>query len=75
MHRDSACRSIAKAQNEQSLQYNKGRRPIPDFKQGDRVLVNPHLLDWVDSKGTGTKLKQRWIGPFEIQQKINPKVF
>ena len=75
MHRDSARRAIAKAQDEQSLQFNKGRRPVPDFKQGDRVLVNPHSLDWVDSKGAGAKLKQRWIGPFEILQKINPKVF
>ena len=75
MHRDSAKRSIAKAQDEQSLQFNKGRKPVPDFKQGDRVLVNPHSLDWVDAKGAGAKLKQRWIGPFEILQKINPKVF
>lgn len=75
MHRDSAKRSIAKAQDEQSLQFNKGRRPVPDFKQGDKVLVNPYSLDWVDAKGTGAKLKQRWIGPFEISQKINPKVF
>lgn len=75
MHWDSARRSIAKAQDEQGLQFNKGRRPVPDFKQGDRVLVNPHSLDWVDSKGVGAKLKQRWIGPFEVQQKINPKVF
>ena len=48
---------------------------MPDFKQGDKVLVNPHFLDWVDSKGMGMKLKQRWIGPFEILQKINPNVF
>ena len=75
MHRDSAKRSIAKAQDEQSLQYNKGRRAVPEFKQGDRVLVNPHTLDWIDSKGTGAKLKQRWIGPFEVTQVINPKVF
>ena len=75
MHRDSACQSIAKAQDEQGLQFNKGRRPVPDFKQGDRILVNPHSLDWVDLKGVSAKLKQRWIGPFEVQQKINPKVF
>ena len=75
MHRDSARRAIAKAQDEQSLQFNKNRRPVPEFKQGDKVLVNPHTLDWVDSKGAGAKLKQRWIGPFEILQKINPNVF
>jgi len=39
------------------------------------MLVNPHTLDWVDSKGMGMKLKQRWIGPFEVSQIINPKVF
>jgi len=32
-------------------------------------------LGWIDAKGTGTKLKQRWIGLFEITQQINPKVF
>jgi len=64
MHRDSAKQSMAKSQDEQACQFNKGRRPVLDFKQGDRVLVNPHSLDWVDVKGTGMKLKQRWIGPF-----------
>ena len=38
-------------------------------------MVNPHTLDWVDLKGTGAKLKQCWIGPFEVLQRINPKVF
>ena len=75
MHRDSTRRAIVKAQDEQASQYNKGRKPVPDFKKGDRVLVNPHSLDWIDSKGNGVKLKQHWIGPFEITQKINPKVF
>ena len=75
MHRDSARRAIAKAQDEQAQQYNKGRRPVPDFKKGDKVLVNPHSLDWVDAKGAGSKLKQRWIGPFEVTQRINANVF
>ena len=75
MHRDSARRAIAKAQEEQSAQYNKGRKPVPDFRKGDRVLVNPHSLDWIDAKGNGAKLKQCWIGPFEITQRINRKVF
>ena len=75
MHRESAHRAIAKAQDEQAQQYNKGRRPVPEFKKGDKVLVNPHSLDWVDAKGSGNKLKQRWIGPFEVTQCINPNVF
>jgi len=35
MHRDSAHRAIAKAQDEQAHQFNKGHRPVPDFKQGN----------------------------------------
>ena len=75
MHRDSARRAIAVAQDKQATQYNKAHRPVPEFVKGSRVLVNPHSLEWVDSKGSGAKLKQRWIGPFEVVQKINPKVY
>ena len=75
MHRDSARRAIAVAQDKQAVQYNKSRRPVPELKKGSRVLVNPHSLEWVDSKGSGAKLKQRWIGPFEVIQRINPKVY
>ena len=75
MHRDSARRAIAAAQDRQATQYNKNRKDAPEFEEGSLVLVNPHSLEWVDAKGTGTKLKQRWIGPFEVLQKINPKVY
>lgn len=37
--------------------------------------MNPHSLDWVDARGAGNKLKQQWIGPFEITQQVNPNVF
>ena len=75
MHRDSARRSIAAAQDKQATQYNRNRRAVPEFRKGSQVLVNPHSLEWIDLKGTGAKLKQRWIGPFEVIQKINPKVY
>jgi hypothetical protein len=39
------------------------------------VLINPHSLKWIESKGEGAKLIQRWIGPFEVLQKINPKTY
>jgi hypothetical protein len=32
-------------------------------------------LEWLESKGEGAKLVQRWIGPFEVLQKINPKAY
>ena len=75
MHRESARQAIARAQDQQAKSFNKGRKPIPDLKKGDRVLVNPHALEWVESKGEGKKLTQRWIGPFEVMQRINPNVY
>jgi hypothetical protein len=47
----------------------------PEFKVGSRVLINPHSLEWVESKGEGAKLVQRWIGPFEVVQKLNPRTY
>ena len=75
MHRDSARRAIAKAQEQQVHSYNKGRKPVPLLKKGDHVLVNPHALEWIESKGEGRKLTQRWIGPFEVIQRINPNIY
>lgn len=75
MHRDSAKQAIAKAQDQQAKSFNKGRKPIPDLKKGDWVLVNPHALEWVESKGEGKKLTQHWISPFEVMQRINPNVY
>ena len=42
---------------------------------GDKVLVNPHSLEWAEAKGEGAKLTTQWIGPFEVLQKINPNVY
>lgn len=75
MHRESARLAIAKAQERQYASYNKGRKAVPEIKLGTMVLVNPHSLEWLESKGEGAKLVQRWVGPFEVIQKINPKVY
>jgi hypothetical protein len=63
------------AQERQARAYNKGRRPVENIEEGDYVLVNPHSLELVDVKGTGCKLIQRMIGPFEVLEKINPVVY
>ena len=75
MHRDSARQAIALAQHEQAKRYNKGRKAAPMLRIGSKVLVNPHSLEWIESKGEGAKLSPRWIGPFEITECINPKVY
>ena len=74
MHRDSARQAIAHAQHHQACEHNKNRK-APNLNEGDKVLVNPHSLEWTESKGEGAKLTTRWIGPFEILQKINPNVY
>ena len=74
MHRESARRAIARSQQKQAAWYNKGRKAL-EFEAGDLVLLNPHSLEWVESKGEGAKLVQRWIGPFEIQQRINENTY
>ena len=74
LHREIARQAIAKAQEKQAATYNKGRRPC-EFYPGDLVLVNPHELEWSESKGEGAKLVQRWIGPFEVTERINPKTY
>jgi len=63
------------AQERQAKAYNKKRRPIESIEEGDWVLVNPHSLELVEVEGTGKKLVQRTIGPFEVLEKINPLVY
>ena len=75
MHRDSARQAIALAQHEQAKSYNKGRKDVPSLSLGSKVLLNPHSLEWIESKGEGGKLTPRWIGPFEITERFNPKVY
>ena len=74
MHRESARRAIAHAQHHQAREHNKRRKQL-QFEEGDKVLVNPHSLEWIESKGEGAKLATRWIGPFEVIQRINPNVY
>ncbi len=75
IHRENAWLAIAKAQETQTKYYNRGHKQVPELEPGSLVLVNPHLLEWKESKGKGSKLIQRWIGPFEVLEKINPKVY
>lgn len=74
MHRESARNAIARAQVKQADSYNKGRRDL-ELKPGDLVMINPHSLEWTESKGEGVKLVQRAIGPFAVQERINPVVY
>jgi hypothetical protein len=73
--RATARDALALAQERQAKAYNKGRRPVDIIEVSDSVLVNPHTLKLVETEGTGKKLVQRTIGPFEVLEKINPVVY
>lgn len=74
MHWEDARLAIAKAQHEQSTQYNQWWKQ-PDIKEGERALVNPHSLEWLESKKDGAKLNPRWVGLFEVIEAVNENVY
>ena len=59
----------------QQAQAHDSHHHSDEFTVGNKILVNPHLLDLVDMKGTGQKFLQQRIGPFLILEKINPAVY
>jgi hypothetical protein len=73
-HREAARDAIKRSADRQAFQYDKGRR-APRLGVGDEVLINPHALELIESKGKGRKLIQRKIGPFEITEVINPTAY
>jgi hypothetical protein len=69
-HRQMARNAVAAAQEKQAHAYDAGRRHV-EFAKGSQVLVNPHSLEWLESKGAGAKLRQRWIGPYEVADRVS----
>ncbi|RDB14517.1 hypothetical protein Hypma_016605 [Hypsizygus marmoreus] len=59
MHKESARRAITQSQDNQVHFYDNGQKAMPIFKKGDKVLINPHFLEWKESKEGGAKLVQR----------------
>ena len=75
LRREQARDVLVVAQERQAKAFNKNRRPVEEINPGDRVLVNPHTLKLIEVEGTGRKLVQRMIGPFEVMERINPNVY
>lgn len=75
VHHTATKNALVLAQEKQAKAFNKGRRPSPNIKVGDLVLINPFTLNLVDTKGTGKKLVQRALGLFEVLEVINPIVY
>ncbi|KZV59719.1 hypothetical protein PENSPDRAFT_548183, partial [Peniophora sp. CONT] len=73
-HRQAARDAMARAQVKQAEAYDVGRRPL-SFEEGDEVLLNPHTLEWVESKGTGRKLVQHTLGPFAIAERVGDNTY
>jgi len=73
-HREAARDAIQRSTDRQAYQYDKRRR-APQLEVGDEVLINPHALELIETKGKGRKLVQRKIGPFEITEVISPTAY
>jgi hypothetical protein len=73
-HRKMAHNVIAQAQAKQANLYNSKCRSL-SFQVGQRVLINPHLLEWLESKGTGVKLRQQWIGPYIVLDRVSQNTY
>ncbi len=74
-HRQLAHDALTLAQERQAKAFNRNRWPVDSIEPGDLVLVNPHTLQLVEASGTGRKLVQRMIGPFEVLERINLLVY
>lgn len=70
-HWDAARNAIKKSADKQAYHYDK-KRSLPKFKVGKEVLINPHSLELLESKGKAVKLVQRYLGPFEVTEVISP---
>jgi hypothetical protein len=73
-HRRMARDAIAQAQAKQADAHDRGRRVL-SFVEGEMVLINPHSLEWLESKGAGVKLRQRWIGPFRVLKRVSQNAY
>lgn len=73
--RQAAQDALVLAQQSQARAHDKGRKELQDWEPGTLVLVNPHSLQLVESKGKGRKLVQKAIGPFEIQERVGNNAF
>ena len=54
-HHKAARDTIKWSTDRQAFQFDKGCKP-PQLKVGDKVLINPHSLELVETKGKGRLL-------------------
>ena len=66
-----ARKSLMDAQQRQKAQADKRRRPEPELKPGDQVLVHIKYFPSLQ-KGLKLKLAPRFLGPFPVLECIGP---
>jgi hypothetical protein len=71
-HIETAKLNLAKAQQRQTVQANKKRRPAPEYNVGDRVLLSSRVFP---STVENNKLAPGFVGPFHITEKLHTNVY
>ena len=56
------------AAQERRLDRINKRRVNPMFKVGDKIMLSSEYLKWAEKTQRGSKLTDRWIGPFAIKR-------
>ena len=68
---ENAKKNLLKSVQKQQLYYNKKHRMI-EYEVGDLVLLSSRNLNF---KNVPVKLQQKFVGPFEIVEKIGPQAY
>jgi len=65
---------IKAAQSRQKSYANQGRRPL-EFQVGDKVFLKVSSIKGIRRFNVRGKLSPRYIGPYEIIEKLNPVAY
>ena len=68
---DYAKRNLLHSVQKQQQYYNQ-RHPMVEYKVGDLLLLSSKNLSF---KNIPTKLQQKFVGPFEVIEKIGPQAY
>jgi hypothetical protein len=70
--REQASKIIQEKQAEQKARYDRSRKPMPDYRVGQHVLIRKVIPT---NDGKSKKLLQKYSGPYEIKKILDSDRF